>query len=126
MLSDRCLSVCPVCDVDVLWPNDWMDQDETWHAGLGPGHILLDRDPVPLPPKGQSTRPILAYIGCDQMAGWINMPVRTEVGLDPSDGVRWGPSSPPPIFSPYLVWPNGWMDQDATRYGDRSQPWPHC
>jgi len=23
--------VCPVCDVGVLWPNGWMDQDETWH-----------------------------------------------------------------------------------------------
>jgi len=36
MLSDRCLSclsVCPVCDVVVLWPNGWMDQDETWHGG---------------------------------------------------------------------------------------------
>jgi len=38
MLSDRCLSSlsCPdclsVCD-SVLWPNGWMDQDETWHAG---------------------------------------------------------------------------------------------
>jgi len=26
-----CLS-CPVCDVGVLWPNGWVDQDETWHA----------------------------------------------------------------------------------------------
>jgi len=33
MLSDRCLSVCPVCDVCALWLNGWMDQDETWHAG---------------------------------------------------------------------------------------------
>jgi len=39
MLSDRCLSVlsvclsvCPVCDVGVLCPNGYMDQDETWHA----------------------------------------------------------------------------------------------
>ena len=32
MLSDRCLC-CPVCDVGVLWPNGWMDQDEAWHAG---------------------------------------------------------------------------------------------
>ena len=33
MLSDRCLSVRPVCylcNVGVLWPNSWMDQDETW------------------------------------------------------------------------------------------------
>jgi len=38
--------VCPVCDVGVLWPNDWMDQDETWHGGIGfgPGHIVLDGD----------------------------------------------------------------------------------
>ena len=28
------LSVCPVCDVGVLWPNDWTDQDETWHDKL--------------------------------------------------------------------------------------------
>jgi len=24
---------CPVCNVGVLWPNGWMDQDETWHSG---------------------------------------------------------------------------------------------
>ena len=45
-----CLSVCPVlfcpvCDVGVLWPNGWMRQDETWHAGRPrPGHIVLDGD----------------------------------------------------------------------------------
>ena len=33
MLSDRCLSVLSVCNVGVLWPSGWMDQDETWHAG---------------------------------------------------------------------------------------------
>ena len=30
------LSVCPVCNVGVLWPNGWMDQDETWHEGRPP------------------------------------------------------------------------------------------
>jgi len=29
----RPLSVLSVCYVGVLWPNGWMDQDETWHAG---------------------------------------------------------------------------------------------
>jgi len=43
-------------------------------AGLSPEHILLDGDPAPLPPKGDS----------------------------------------PLISGPYLLWPNGWMDQDAT------------
>ena len=28
----------------------------------------------------------------------------------------------PPIFGPCLLWPNIWIDQDATWYGDK--PWP--
>jgi len=57
-----------------------MDQGETWLArrllqvGLGPGHIVLDGDPDPPPPKGTA----------------------------------------PQFFGPYLLWPNGWMDYDAT------------
>jgi len=31
-LSCPVLSVCPVCYAGVLWPNVWMDQDETWYA----------------------------------------------------------------------------------------------
>jgi len=41
MLLDHCLSVCPVCDVGVLWPYGWMDQDHL----LGPDHTELDGDP---------------------------------------------------------------------------------
>ena len=54
--------------------------------------------------------------------------------------VRWGPSSPsrkggpsppigggaPPIFGPYLLWRNGWMDQDATWYGGTPRPRRLC
>jgi len=25
-----------------------------------------------------------------------------------------------------VLWPNGWMDQDATWYEGRPRPWPHC
>ena len=49
------LSCLSVCDVRALWPNGWTDQGETWYAGqvgLGPGHIVLDGDPAPLPKKG--------------------------------------------------------------------------
>jgi len=28
-----CLSCLSVCNVDVLWTNDWVDQDETWYGG---------------------------------------------------------------------------------------------
>jgi len=33
MLSDCCLSCLSVCDVGVLRPNGWMDQDATWYGG---------------------------------------------------------------------------------------------
>jgi len=32
----------------------------------------------------------------------------------------------PPIFGPCLLWPNDWMDQDATWYGGRPRPRRHC
>ena len=57
------------------------------------------------------------------MAAWIKMPLGTEVNLGPSDVVLDGTqlSSLPqrgtaPIFGPYLLLPNGWMDQNATSY----------
>ena len=61
-----------------------MDQDGTWHGGmgLGPGHIVLDWDPAALTKKVAQPRHR--------------------------------------IFGPCFLWPNGWMDQDATRAGQ------HC
>jgi len=102
-------------------------------VGLGPGHIVLDKDRAHRPPKGHSPQ-FSAHIYCGQMAGWIKMPHGMEVGLGPGDCVRWGPSSPPQkggrtlalIFGPFLLWPNGWMHQDATWYGCRPRPRPHC
>jgi len=32
----------------------------------------------------------------------------------------------PQIFGPYLLWSNGWVDQDATWYGGRPRPKRHC
>jgi len=31
-----------------------------------------------------------------------------------------------PIFGPCILWPNGWMDEDATWYGSIPRPRPHC
>jgi len=46
---------------------------------------------------------------------------------------RWGPSllprkgaQQPPIFAAYLLWPNGWMDQDGMWHGGRPRPRQHC
>ena len=34
--------------------------------------------------------------------------------------------APSPIFGPFLLWPNGWMDQDTTLVEVRRQPWGLC
>jgi len=33
VLSDRCLFCLSLCNVGVLWPNSWMNQDATWYGG---------------------------------------------------------------------------------------------
>jgi len=85
---------CPVCDVSVLCPNGWMDQNETWHGGgLGPGHIVLDADPA-VPQKGYSPHQFSAHVRCGQTAGWIKMPLGMEIGLGSGDFVLDGDSAP--------------------------------
>jgi len=133
-----CLSVClscPVCDVGVLWPNRWKDEDETWHASKPrPWPHCVRWGPNSPSPKGAQPPEFSAHICCGQMAGWIKMPLRMEVRLGPGDFVLDGEPSDlapergqrSPIFRPFLLWPNGWMHQDATWYGGRPRPRPHC
>ena len=54
-------------------------------VGLGPGHIVLDGDPAPLPKKGAEPPQFSAHVYCGQTAGWITMPLGTAVGLGPGD-----------------------------------------
>ena len=86
---------------------------------------------LPLPQRGTAPQ-FSAHICCGQMAGWIKVPLGRELGLGPSDIVL-PKGGRPPIFSPCLFWPNGWMDQDgtwhrwmATWYRGRPRPRPHC
>jgi len=81
------LSVCTVCNVGVLWPDGWMDQDETRHAG---SHRLWPQcirwGPSCLSPKGAESSPQFStHICCGQMDAWIRMPLGMEVGLGPGD-----------------------------------------
>ena len=86
--------------------------------------------PLPLPKWAEPLK-FSAYVYCGQTAVWIKMALGMEVGLRPSDCVRWGPSPLPkkdaeplsPILDPFLLRPNGYMHQDATCYGGRPQPW---
>jgi len=75
-----------------------MDQDATWHdmeVGLGPGHIVLDRDPAPLSKKAQCPQ-FSAHVCCGQTARWIKMPLGTEKDLGPGDFVLDSDPAPPP------------------------------
>jgi len=108
-----------------------MDQNVTWYreVGLDPSNVVLDGDPALLPQKG--TPQFSAHVYCSQTAGWIRMPLGTEVGLGYRRRCYMGTQLPLtgarlPVFGPCLLWPNGWMDEDATCYGSRRRPRPHC
>ena len=68
----------------------------------------------------------VTFVHYGQTVGRIKMKLGMQVGLGPDH--MWPPSSPspkwaqPPIFGPYLLWPNGCMDKDAAWYGGK--PWP--
>jgi len=64
-------------------------------VGLGPGHIVSDGNPAPLPQKGHSPQ-FSAHVRCDQMAVWIKMPLGKEVGLGSGDFVLDGDPAPSP------------------------------
>jgi len=94
--------------------------------GLSPGDFLLDGDPAPSPKWGRNPQ-FSAHVYCVQTAAWIKMLRSTEVGLGLRDIVLYGDPAtlrkeahhPHPSFSPFLLWPNGWMDQGATWYGGK-------
>jgi len=63
---------------------------------------------------------------------WIKMPLGMVLGIGPGDFMLDGkPCSPykggtPQLSAHVYLWPNGWMDQDATWYGGRPRPRRHC
>ena len=91
------------------------------------GDWLSNGSPYAIAPL--SVLPVM-LVYCGQMVGWIKMPLAWRQASSQAT-VRWGPSSPnrahpPQIFGPCLLWPNGWIDQDATWRGGRPGPRPHC
>jgi len=74
--------------------NDWMDKDVTWYGGkTWPRDILLDGYSAPPARKGAHPH-FSAHVYCGQMAGWIRIPLGTEVGLVPGDIVSYGDPAP--------------------------------
>jgi len=64
-------------------------------VGLSPGDIVSDGDPA-LNKMGTAPAQFSAHVCCGQMAGWIKMPLGTEVSLDPRHIVLVGTQLPPP------------------------------
>jgi len=65
----------------------------------------------------------VAQVYCGKTVGPIKMKLGMELGLGPGHVVIALDGDPaplpkkghsPPNFGPCLLWPNGWMDQDAT------------
>jgi len=63
----------------------------------------------------------VTLVYCGQTVGWIKMKLGKQVGLGPDHIVLDGDpaylpqrGTAPPIFGPYLLWLNGWTDQDVT------------
>jgi len=82
-------------------------------VGLIPGDFVLDGDPAPLPKKGAEPpifRPMLIVVKRLDGSRW---PRRLCVRWGPSPSPKGG-GAPCPIFGPFLLWPNGCMDRDAT------------
>jgi len=116
-----------------------------WYGvSLGPGDIVLDGYQAPTrkgdtaPAKGGAQQPhqFLARGYCGETAGWIMMPLGTEVGLGPGHVVLDGDPTPtpkrghssPPVFGPCLLWPNGWINHELgpghiVLDGDPARPW---
>jgi len=81
---------------------------------LGPGHIVLDGDPAPLTKKRETSVDVNSdlddwfdhVVCCGQMAGWIKMPLGTEVDLGPGDIVLDGnPARPQRGAQHSQFWP---------------------
>jgi len=63
----------------------------------------------PRPLKRGTVHHFSTHDYCGQIAGWINIPLGTKVGLSPGDIVRWGTQLPrkkrhnPPTFRPMSI-----------------------
>ena len=64
---------------------------------LGPGHIVLDGEPAPLPIKGQSPLSNFRPMSIVAKRLCINIPLGTEVGLSLGDIVLHGDPAPSPL-----------------------------
>jgi len=96
-------------------------------VGLSPGDFVLDGDPATYPKRGGAPpnfrpTPIVAkrlhgsrcHLVRSTGLGLRNIVFDVDPAIPRKKGTRTHP-----IFGPCLLWPNGWMDEDAAWYGSR-------
>jgi len=115
--------------------NGCMDQDVTWCGDRPrPKRLCVRWGPRSPSQKVGEAPKFSTHAYCGQTAGWMRLVLDMAVGLSPGNSVldRDPTLSPKggralsPILGPFLLWPNGWMHQDATWYGGRPRPTRHC
>jgi len=91
-----------------------MDQDAWYGGSPRPRPHCVRWGPSSPAPNGAQQPQFSTHVCCGQSAGWIKMPHGTEVCLSSGHIVLDGDPAPPkgaqlasPIFSPFLLWPNG-------------------
>jgi len=98
-----------------------VNQDGTWQGGGPWSKPHCARWGPSFPPQNGADPQFSVHFYCRQTAGCIKMPLGMEAGLSPGDFVLGGdPASPPlkghspPFFVQCPLWPNDWMEEDAT------------
>jgi len=77
----------------------WTKMPLGMDVGIGPGDFVFGGDPAP-PPRKEGTAPSqflapLSHVYCGQTAGWIKIPLGTDVNLGLGDVVLDGVAVPP-------------------------------
>ena len=100
----------PIFGPCLLWPNDWMYQDDTRHGGEPRSRPHCARWGPSFPPqKGGRVPQVSAHFCCDQTAGCIKMPLSMKVDLGPGHFVLDMDPAPhkkgaqPPILRPMSI-----------------------
>jgi len=78
-----------------LWPNVWIDQDGTWYAGRPRSRRYCVRSGCSSAEKGAQHPYFSTHDRCGQIAGWVKIPLGTEVDLGPGHIMLDGHPAPP-------------------------------
>jgi len=92
----------------------WIMMTFDMEVGHRPRRLCVRCGPSSPSPKRERCPQFSAHVYCGQTAGWIKMALGMELGLGLGYIVLDGNPAPlpkkgaePPIFGPYLLWPNG-------------------